>query len=487
MTSQTSYPRHPLLPDDPLDLTRVYTPHDGQKRWHASTAKNKILRISRRGGKSRWALFEMLRRWIEALEVPAPEDLVPPWHCWIVVPSNPQGRQTWNELVSLIPKGMIYPNGIKEEDNIIYLQGTPDRPWGLIELKSGYLPDSLQTVGLDVLWVNEAQDLPNEAFHKLLPTLRSPHRTGYAIYEGIPALYRDHWFQRIFEVAERGRDNYEAFAANIYTNPFLTPKDWKEIEEDRDLVPEAVWNRMYLAEFSEKAAYLHNIDACVAGDLLPEPIPGARYVGGLDIGRIIDPSVFIVMDAVERKVVHRVTYDAGQSWVIQREGAFTTWKKWGCEKVVVDATAMGGDMFCEQLTDMGIPVEEYVFTATSRKHLLDNLAISTERETVRFPPIPALLRQLRALQPVKQPGGSYKVEAPKGEHDDEVFALAMALYACDNASPTGARPAMRSYRYLPTQGEVNGGVSSATRRLLSTRRSKRFAERAERGNVEVSA
>lgn len=479
MTSQTSSPQLPQY-DDPLDLSRVYTPHEQQKRWHASTSRNKILRVARRMGKSRGALFEMLRRWIEALEVPVPDDLVPPWHCWIVVPSNPQGRQTWNELVTLIPKDMICPNGVKEEDNIIYLQGTPERPWGLIELKSGYLPESLQTVGLDVLWVNEAQDLPNEAFHKLLPTLRSPHRTGYAIYEGIPATYRDHWFQKIFEVAERGRKDYEAFTASIYENPFLTKKDWDEIEGDRDLVPEAVWARMYLAEFSEKAAYLHNVDACVAGDLLPEPIPGARYVAGLDIGRKVDPTVLIVMDAQARKVVHRVTYDAGQSWVIQREGVYTAWQQWGFERVVLDATAMGGDMFCEELRDMGIPVEEFIYNQQNRKMLLDMLAIATERETVHFPDIPPLIRQLRALQPVKQISGSYKIEAPKGEHDDEVFALAMALYACDSASLMGGHVPIRAMRYLPTQAEANGGVSAGIRRLLGERKHDKFQARGQR-------
>ena len=85
------------------DLQSVYMPHDGQKNVHASNAKYKVLEVARRWGKSRAALFELLKTYIELLEVPAPPSLIPPFHAWIVCPSFPQSRQTWHELQAFIP------------------------------------------------------------------------------------------------------------------------------------------------------------------------------------------------------------------------------------------------------------------------------------------------------------------------------------------------------------------------------------------------
>jgi len=470
----------------PLDLHAKYRPHPGQAALHNDPSQNKVLRLGRRWGKSRWALFELLKRYIEALNIPVSPHLIPPWHAWIVVPSFPQGRQTWDEILHFLPKDMIAPSGVKAEDWMIYLRGSPERPWGKIELKSAHLPETLQTVGLDFLWVNEAQDLSNEAFQKLLPTLRSPERQARAVFEGIPATYKDHWFQRAYEVGERGRAGWLAHTATAFENPLLTKKQLDEIEGDRDLVPEAVWRRMYMAEFSEMASYFSNIEACVSGDMLPEPIPGRRYVAGVDIGRKVDATVMCIMDSVDRKLVHWKAYDAGQNWIIQREGINRLYEDWNIEKVVLDATAMGGDMFSQELQSMGHNVEEFVITPSSRDRLLTTLVVATERETIHFPAQPQLLRQLRAFQARKQTSGSYKYEAPPGEHDDWVFALALGLYGCDDAIPaSGGRVRLRSRRYLPTQAEAAGGTRLQVVKRMERLRSERMRERWERAGVPL--
>ena len=79
----------------------------------------------------------------------------------------------------------------------------------------------------------------------------------------------------------------------------LNEEQKAEIESDKELLPERVWRRMYLAEFSDSAGYFTNIDANIAGDPMQGPVPGARYIAGLDLGRKMDPSVMVIMDAAE--------------------------------------------------------------------------------------------------------------------------------------------------------------------------------------------
>ena len=344
-----------------LDLKDFYTPHPGQERVHQSDAKIKVLEIGRRWGKSRFALWELIKRFLESKDIEVGADLVPPFHAWIVTPNFPQARQIWNELMAFFPRDFISPAGVKQDAWLIHLKGNEKRAWGQIEVKSAHDPDSLQTAGLDFLWVSEAQDISDKAFEKLLPTLRSPGRLGYGIFEGIPALYPDHWFRRAFVAGERGERGFASFKATSFENPLLTPEQKAEIEADKELLPERVWRRMYMAEFSDSAGYFTNIDANIAGDPMQGPVPGARYIAGLDLGRKMDPSVMVIMDAAERKMVHYQGWDDGTEWVAQREHVARLVEEWGIEQLCLDATGIG-DVFMSELIEIGIPVSPYIFS-----------------------------------------------------------------------------------------------------------------------------
>jgi hypothetical protein len=471
-----------------LDLSKHYQPHEGQMLIHQSPAQYKYLEMARRYGKSRGAFGELLRTYEACLNLDRPDTLVPPgMHAWVVVPALPQGRQTWHELLQLLPKQFI--KEVHRDEGLIYLngRGKKDPTWGLIELKSAHDPDSLQSVGLDFLWMQEAHDIQDAAFAKVLPMLRSPDRLGRAVYEGIPALYPEHWFWRGCAFAER-TDNKKYFYmhATAFDNPTLTEEHREEIETDRELFPEADWRRMYLAERSMSAGFFKNIDACIHGDLLSEPIPGHSYVAGLDLGVSRDFTVLIVMDADTREVAFHHLWD-GTPWPQARHHINQLCKEWGVQNLVPDASGMGKAMV-QELIDMGLPIEDEGFniTGSNRQDLLSQLVVAMERETISFPPIPALLRQLRAFQLRRSKNvQAPRAEAPPGEHDDEVFALALCLVACNPPQESQSMKPIRNGRYLPTQAEANGwNGRSLGAQQMRERKAKRMLERAEASGVK---
>ena len=237
-----------------------------------------------------------------------------------------------------------------------------------------------------------------------------------------------------------------------------------------------------MAEFSESAGYFTNIDANIAGDPMQGPIPGARYIAGLDLGRKMDPSVMVIMDASERKMVHYQGWDDGTEWVTQREHVARLVEEWGIERLCIDATGLG-DVFTAELVNVGIPVEPFIFHQASREHLLQQLVVALERQTISFFNEKRLLRQLRAFQYRKLPGGRYKAEAPPGEHDDAVFALALALEVADSSHPAASsfRP-IGSSRYVPTQAEANNGWNQGNLegpKAMRHRKLEKIAKRAE--------
>ena len=127
---------------------------------------------------------------------------------------------------------LLDPSWIRDTNQAnmtITLNGPTEEVWGLIELKSADNAQSLQTVGLDFLWVSESQDIPNAAAEKLRPTLRQAGRMGKAVYEGIPSLYPEHWFRRGCAAAERGaHKNHRYFHYTVYQNPLLNEDDVTE-------------------------------------------------------------------------------------------------------------------------------------------------------------------------------------------------------------------------------------------------------------------
>lgn len=466
-----------------IDLREIYKPHAGQAEMHNSPAKVKVLVCGRRFGKSRYALFELLKTFIDSWDFPVGPETVPPFHAWVVAPAMPQARQAWDELINFIPTELVAEGGIHLDEHFIYLRGSEGRSWGKIEVKSAFDPENLQTAGLDFLWITESQDISDKAFEKVLPTLRSPQRMGKAVFEGIPSLWPDHWFRRVFMSAKRGREGYYWKQATAFENPLLSEEARVEIEADRELLPDKAWRRLYLAEFSEAGGYFSNIDNCISGDELSEPV-GGRYVAGLDLGRKVDASVLHVMDATRRQVVHHRSWDAGQSWPIQREGVAHECGLWSMELLVCDATGMGGDIFSSELEELGIPMEPVIISQSKRDNLLKTLAVSLERETVHFPPIPSLLRQLRAFQYRKTSSGGWRAEAPPGEHDDEVFALALALQGCDPAPALGYVPRLTPMTYVPSERQIAGGGLSSGARMMRERREERQRERLEKAGVE---
>lgn len=476
------------------NLNLGYSPHKTQQVVHDSKAKHKWIEAARRWGKDRCCFGEMMETYRLCLLRTNTHinryALVPPgMHAWIVVPTYSQGRQVWHELLALLPKNFV--REAHRDEMIVYLNGQRPDIWGLIELKSAFDAAALQTVGLDFLWVMEAQDIADEAMHRFAPLLRQAGRMGRSAYNGIPSLWSDHWFRRGMVAAGRKETtNHAAFNFTVYQNPLLSEEDLADVESDKEIMTQDAWDRMYMAKFSLNSGYFKNIDACIAGDLLTEPLPGHNYVAGLDIGIARDFTVLIVMDSDSRQVVFHQFWDS-TPWTDISHQIADIHSHWGVQIISMDATGMGGQAFAEELSNMNLNVDAVNISGANRGELLTNLQIAMERETIHFPSIPLLLRQLRAFQHRMLKGGGWRAEAPAGEHDDEIWALALAVKMCSEAAPTipgaGGGGRRESSRYLPTQAEVNGsgGRMSLGRRMMKERRTEKMKTRMERAGLIV--
>ena len=454
-----------------------YAPLPWQQRLHASRAKVKTVQAARRAGKTRAALQEDLSVIDEISLTPVQmpsmggkrltadeAGLVPAIHVWTVAPTKAQMYQVWNEMQAFIPEHMVSRvnpyrddyrqnggrgSGFKEDDLRVWLVFKDEggrwlsgryRRVVLWELKSADNPDSLQSAGLDFLHVTEAQDIREQAWTKLAPMLQSPGRAGRALVEGIPPSTPAHWFARLFKAArERPNSRRESFKATYHDNPPLTEEQIAEILEHRETMLEEDWKRMYLAEQPEgEGAFFRNIRKVATASELIRPIDTRKYVGGLDIGRSNDSTVLVIKDRRTRESVHAVEM-RNTDWNLQEQTVKATAERWGLERIVMDATGLGGqvaeDRLYQELAYKGIPVVAYNFTAQKKYQLYLDYAISLQQETVSFPASwSKLILQLEDMAHRETVNRGHHFFPQSGGHDDWVDAECLALYGCDPPS-----------------------------------------------------
>lgn len=131
------------------EATIKYEPYDWQKRFHSSTARCKVISGAARSGKDRASVMEFIYKFTDLLNEERDHTYVPKVHAWIIAPTYKLATQLMREVMNTFPS--IYVVSFdKEAHSIETING------GLIEFRSADDPDSLVSVGLDIVWITEA-------------------------------------------------------------------------------------------------------------------------------------------------------------------------------------------------------------------------------------------------------------------------------------------------------------------------------------------
>lgn len=156
--------------------TLPYTPFPAQQKIHEAFENHRFVVIDagNRFGKDRCSIMIGIKYFIECLNenrfIDAP-DLVPPVLWWIIAPTEKMAQQNWRELKRYFPKEWV----VACSDSSFVMETVGG---GIIEVRSGYDPESLVGVGIDLVLLTEAarfQDL-DVAWANLEARLNSPGR-----------------------------------------------------------------------------------------------------------------------------------------------------------------------------------------------------------------------------------------------------------------------------------------------------------------------
>jgi hypothetical protein len=389
-----------------------YKPHAGQVQVHKSAAPRRVLACGVRWGKTLAAAMEGLAAALQ----PADRSIG-----WVVAPTYDLADRVFREIqlhaVTHVRHRIVTMRDSDRRLVILNLGGGQSE----IRAKSADNPVSLLGEGLDWLIVDEAS--------RLKPTIWQSHlsqrlldKKGWALLISTPK--GKGYFFDLFHRAKQDPE-FEAWNMPSWTNPML---DRSLIDAERERVPERVFRQEYGAEFIEGAgSVFSNVRECATGSW-KDPEPSKRYWAGLDLARVEDATVLVVMNEAREDVFA----DRFQrlDWGTQIARIEGNVRRYNRAKVHVDVTGVGDPIF-EALRKEGLDVAPYPFTSKSKAALVNALVLMLEQRTIVLPRAdlwPVGVEELEAYEYSVSEQGTVKMSAPGGSHDDCVMALALSAF-----------------------------------------------------------
>ena len=228
-----------------LSLGHTLSMHRGQAQVFSAPHRFKVVVAGRRWGKTQLSKISIIRR------ARKPKQLI-----WYVAPTYRMARSImWSELLDSIPKAWVR----KVNETLMTIVLVNDTR---IELKGADKPDTLRGVGLHHLVVDEAQDIKQETWTKVLrPTLASTR--GDALIIGTPKAFN--WLYDLYMLGQRGdvylddkgrrrTNHWKSWQFPTITSPFIP---YSEIEVARRDMDEKSFRQEFEASFETMAGRVY--------------------------------------------------------------------------------------------------------------------------------------------------------------------------------------------------------------------------------------
>jgi len=387
---------------------RLLRRHPGQMVVHGHPARFKVVMCGRRWGKTAYGIREACDAGIAGQPVG-----------WFA-PNYKYALEVWRELLQRLAPVIVRSND--QERRIELATG------GVIEVWTMDAPDPGIGRKYALIVIDEAGIVP-DLMHiwqqNLRPTLVD--LGGKGLFLGTPRGRR-HGFVQLFNRGMSEDPVWQSFRARTLDNPYI-PED--EVEAARKELPPEVFAQEFEGIPTDDGANPFGLEA--VQDTVGEVPKGEPVVWGLDLARSMDWTVLVGLDAWRRVVaLHR--WQAPWATTKARIKGLV-----GDVPVVADATGVG-DAIVADLQGMGLMVTPYVFTQQSKLRLMQRLIAAFQARELRLSAAQDahwLVAELQAFEYTYTATG-VRYEAPKGEHDDGVMALGLALHGWDRVQ--GAVP-----------------------------------------------
>jgi predicted nucleic acid-binding protein len=331
--------------------------------------------------------------------------------------------------------------------------------------------DRLRGYHPDYIFIDEASIVPTEMITgEIMMMLTKPNSS--LIMCGTP-MSTEH----IFHKAYQDTSHYSVHHYAGYQSPLVSKQ---QVEEWKEAMTTEQWQREVEATWTEATYSFFPMDlivTCLDPDLDNPNSPNAyiedmetfnhnqrtgSYHAGLDLGKQVDHSVLAItqkLDNNEIKLIHKhqfplqTNYPDIIGYVARAQQIFNF------DKINVDKTGIGDPVIDELQNRQVHGVEGVLFTDTIKEELLNNLKLQMQKKQLKIPANDRTLiaqineQQYEYLQPkTAQEKIHLKFWHPRGSHDDQLMALALACKAATQSAPPGISAFLLPHNPQPESG-----------------------------------
>jgi phage FluMu gp28-like protein len=161
---------------------------------------------------------------------------------------------------------------------------------------------------------------------------------------------------------------------------------------------------------------------------------------GVDFGKKVDSTVIVGTKKEDDVIFVKYVKEFVPPSILGDVVVFIkrNFKDWGPDRISIDQKGMGERMV-EDLSELGSVVNGVIFTSATKESMITTLKIAMEDGKIKLPRNDKLIQQLHALRKVvTQTTIRYEhPQAGRVQHDDYVWALAMAVYDGVSTLPSG--------------------------------------------------
>ncbi len=389
-----------------------YKPHNAQRLVHESKARFKIVCCGRRMGKTLMCCADVISRCLSGkydehsiIAIVAPTFQV----CNRSVEAMKIITKDCPHLIKWYkssPMTATFPNGVR----VLFL--------------SADSPDNLRGLGYDLLVVDEADYLDSYLYDSVLrPALSDKKGTLMAI--STPRA-KNTWFHKLYlQGLNKEFPHIESFHFPSSANPLMTAD---EIEDAKRTLPELVFQREYLAEFTDSGgSVFQNVDKCIyqSND---NCTCKSNTILGIDLARHADWTVITALCAKCKKVKFIERFN-NIDWTIQKDIIKRIYLQTETPTIYMDTTGVG-DVVYDNLVSEGLKINPFHFSNSSKQKLINNLKLIIMEGGVswngKMENADILRYELECYEVQETRTGLITYNGRTGVNDDCVISLALA-------------------------------------------------------------
>jgi phage FluMu gp28-like protein len=315
-------------------------------------------------------------------------------------------------------------------------------------------PNKLRGYHPDWVFLDEASIIPTEMItSEIMMMLTKPNAA--LVMSGTPMAF-EHVFRKAFLDTKR-------YSVHHYPSTSSPLVSQNHLAEWREMMTQEEWQREVEAKWTETTRTFFSIDliaTCIDPELdnpassnqyvediehVNQSHLSGKYFAGLDLGKQIDYSVLAVVQLTDEnhvRLVHKRQFPLGTPYPEVIAYTARTHQVFNLEGIYVDKTGIG-DAIVDELNGIEISsVEGVFFTDAEKENILTYLKLLMEKKQLRIQGGDKQLiaqineQQYEYLKPnTAQERIHLKFQHPRGRHDDQLFALALACYASKEAEP----------------------------------------------------